>query len=142
MERPHRSLVLCVDDDAPTLEALRELLASWKFDVLVASTPEQAVALAAANPIDIVLADFHLQDRPAGLELLERLVRHAPAGQSRAGALLTAGATEALLSRAGELGLPVLRKPVRPAALRALITALADRAASGQLSSSGAGGAN
>jgi Na+/proline symporter/signal transduction histidine kinase/ActR/RegA family two-component response regulator len=143
MERPQRSLVLCVDDDAPTLEALRELLASWKFDVLVASTPEQAVALAAANPVDIVLADFHLQDRPAGLELLERLVRHAPAGQSRAGALLTAGATEALLSRAAELGFPVLRKPVRPAALRALITALADRAAaSGQLSSSGAGGAN
>jgi DNA-binding response OmpR family regulator len=122
---------------------LRELLASWQFDVLVASTPERAVALAAANPIDIVLADFHLQDRPAGLELLERLVRQGPAGRSRAGALLTAGATEALLSRAGELGFPVLRKPVRPAALRALITALADRAAaSGQLSSSGAGGAN
>jgi CheY-like chemotaxis protein len=143
VERAHRNLVLCVDDDAPTLEALRELLASWQFDVLVASTPEQAVALAAANPIDIVLADFHLQDRPAGLELLERLVRQGPAGQSRAGALLTAGATEALLSRAGELGFPVLRKPVRPAALRALITALADRAAAlGQVSSSGAGGAN
>jgi signal transduction histidine kinase/CheY-like chemotaxis protein len=143
VERPQRSRVLCVDDDAPTLEALRELLASWKFDVLVASTPEQAVAIASAQPIDIVLADFHLQDRPAGLDLLERLVRGAPAGQSRAGALLTAGATEALLSQADELGFPVLRKPVKPAALRALITALADRAALlGQLSSSGAGGAN
>jgi Na+/proline symporter/signal transduction histidine kinase/CheY-like chemotaxis protein len=134
--------VLCVDDDAATLAGLRELLTDWNFSVIVASTPEQALALAASHPIDIVLADFHLQNQPAGLDLLARLVREAPA-QARAGALLTADATEALILQAGELGFPVLRKPVRPAALRALIAALVDRVArSGQASSSGAGGAN
>jgi Na+/proline symporter/signal transduction histidine kinase len=142
-ESPRRTRVLCVDDDAANLEGLRELLGSWTFDVLVAATPEEAIALAAAHPVDIVLADFHLQDRPAGLELLERLVSHAPASQLRAGALLTADATETLLAQAGELGFPVLRKPVRPAALRALVAALVDRVARlGQLSSSTAGGAN
>ena len=140
---PQSTRVLCVDDDAATLEGLRELLTSWKFNVLVAGTPEQALALADEHPIDIVLADFHLQERPAGLELLDRLVRQAPAGQVRAGALLTADATEALMIEAGEIGIPVLRKPVRPAALRALVSALVDRVArSGQPSSSGAGGAN
>jgi Na+/proline symporter/signal transduction histidine kinase len=135
--------VLCVDDDAATLQGLRELLTSWKFDVIVAGTPELAITLADLHPIDIVLADFHLQDRPAGLELLDRLVRQAPRGQVRAGALLTADATEVLVGQAGEIGIPVLRKPVRPAALRALISALVDRVArSGQPSSSGAGGAN
>ncbi|MEO8019057.1 MAG: PAS domain-containing hybrid sensor histidine kinase/response regulator [Pseudomonadota bacterium] len=138
-----RTRVLCVDDDAATLAGLNGLLTDWNFSVLVAATPEEALAIAASQPIDVVLADFHLQNRPAGLELLARLVREAPRTQSRAGALLTADATEKLVAQAGELGFPVLRKPVRPAALRALMAALVDRVArSGQPSSSGAGGAN
>ena len=101
------------------------------------------MAIADTQPIDIVLADFHLQDRPAGLDLLQRLVLRGPAGTARAGALLTADATEIMLLQAAELGIPVLRKPVRPAALRALISALVDRVArAAQPSSSGAGGAN
>ena len=135
--------MLCVDDDAANLAGLRELLTSWKFEVVVASSPEEALGIADSQPIDIVLADYHLQDRPAGLDLLRRLVLDAPAGPARAGALLTADATELLLLQAGELGIPVLRKPVRPAALRALVSALVDRAArNAQASSSGAGGAN
>ncbi len=142
-EKPQRTRVLCVDDDAATLAGLRELLTSWKFQVVVASSPEEALAIADSQPIDIVLADFHLQDRPAGLELLQRLVLQAEAGSPRAGALLTADATELLLMQAAELGIPVLRKPVRPAALRALISALVDRVArAAQPSSSGAGGVN
>jgi DNA-binding response OmpR family regulator len=110
---------------------------------VAASSPEEAQAIADTQPIDIVLADFHLQERPAGLDLLQRLVLHARAGTARAGALLTADATELLLLQAAELGIPVLRKPVRPAALRALISALVDRVArAAQPSSSGAGGAN
>ena len=142
-ELPQRTRVLCVDDDAATLAGLRELLTSWKFNVVVAATPEEAIAIAEAQPIDIVLADFHLQERPAGLDLLERLVVKARVFPARAGALLTADATELLLLQASELGIPVLRKPVRPAALRALISALVDRVArAAQPSSSGAGGAN
>jgi CheY-like chemotaxis protein len=142
-EKQQRTRVLCVDDDAATLAGLRELLTSWKFQVVVAATPEEAVTIADTQPIDIVLADFHLQERPAGLELLERLVLKARDVPGRAGALLTADATEMLLLQAAELGIPVLRKPVRPAALRALISALVDRVARApQPSSSGAGGAN
>jgi DNA-binding response OmpR family regulator len=142
-EKQQNPRVLCVDDDAATLAGLRELLTSWKFHVLAASSPEEAQAIADTQPVDIVLADFHLQERPAGLDLLQRLVLHAHAGTARTGALLTADATELLLLQAAELGIPVLRKPVRPAALRALISALVDRAArANQTSSSGAGGAN
>jgi hypothetical protein len=74
--------------------------------------------------------------------LLERLVHHAPGGQKRAGALLTADATEKMVAEADKLGFPVLRKPVRPAALRALISALVDRVARANHTSSSTGGAN
>jgi Na+/proline symporter/signal transduction histidine kinase/ActR/RegA family two-component response regulator len=134
--------ILCVDDDAATLDGLRELLARWGFRVLAVASPEAALALSADQQIDIVLADYHLQNRPAGLELLERLVRGAPAGQRRAGALLTADATEKLVLQADKLGFPVLRKPVRPAALRALIAALVDRLERTNQASSSTGGAN
>ena len=134
--------ILCVDDDAATLDGLRELLARWGFRVLAVASPEAALALGADQQIDIVLADYHLQNRPAGLELLEQLVRGAPAGQRRGGALLTADATEKLVLQADKLGFPVLRKPVRPAALRALIAALVDRLERGNHASSSTGGAN
>jgi len=134
--------ILCVDDDAATLDGLRELLARWGFRVLAVASPEAALALGADQAIDVVLADYHLQNRPAGLELLERLVHQAPGGQRRAGALLTADATEKLVLEADKLGFPVLRKPVRPAALRALIAALVNRRARSNQGSSSAGGAN
>jgi CheY-like chemotaxis protein len=142
-DSPLTARILCVDDDAATLDGLRELLARWGFRVLAVASPEAAQALGADQAIDIVLADYHLQNRPAGLELLRELVHHAPAGQRRAGALLTADATEKVVLEADKLGFPVLRKPMRPAALRALVTALVERLArAAQASSSGAGGAN
>jgi signal transduction histidine kinase/ActR/RegA family two-component response regulator len=134
--------ILCIDDDAATLDGLRELLARWGFRVLAVASPEAALALGADQQIDIVLADYHLQTRAAGLELLERLVRGAPDGQRRGGALLTADATEKLVLQADKLGFPVLRKPVRPAALRALIAALVDRIDRANQASSSTGGAN
>ena len=81
---------------------LRELLARWKFHVLAVDVAEEAQALADTQPIDIVLADFHLQERPAGLDLLQRLVHAALArAAARAGALLTADATEMLALAGG-----------------------------------------
>jgi CheY-like chemotaxis protein len=132
--------IICIDDVAATLDGLRYLLSRWGFRVLAVDSPEAAQAI--DTDYDIVLADYHLQSRPAGLELLERLVRHPPGGRRRAGALLTADATEKLVQEADRLGFPVLRKPVRPAALRALIAALVDRVANANQDSSSAGGAN
>ncbi|MES1263993.1 MAG: PAS-domain containing protein, partial [Peristeroidobacter soli] len=44
--------ILCVDDDAATLEGLRELLARWGFRVLAVGSPEAAIALHADHAID------------------------------------------------------------------------------------------
>ncbi len=120
--------ILCVEDDAATLEALRELLNTWGYTVFTASSPEDVEELIRQQRVDVLLADFHLQSRPAGLDLLERLLKSRQPNAPRAGALLTAGATEAVVERAEALGIPVLRKPVKPAALRALVSALVARA--------------
>jgi Na+/proline symporter/signal transduction histidine kinase/CheY-like chemotaxis protein len=120
--------VLCVDDDPNILEGMRELLSRWNIQAHCASTPEEAEAAARAIDADVVLVDFHLQGGALGLELLDRICAGPLDGRMRAGALVTANASDTLTRDARARGFEVLRKPVRPAALRALIAALASRA--------------
>lgn len=115
--------VLCVEDDPNILDAMRELLTRWHIEVFCVSTVTQARELLRDRTIDLVLADYHLGGEPLGLAALDELVPRDPS-RLRAGALVTADGTAALAQRANALGFQVLRKPLRPAALRALIVAL------------------
>ena len=118
--------VLCVEDDPDILDAMRELLTRWEMEVFCTATAVAARSLLSAQRVDLVLADYHLGGEPLGLDLLDELVLR-DSSHSRAGALITADGTAALAQRAQRLGFQVLRKPLRPAALRALIVALARR---------------
>ncbi|WP_129781360.1 PAS domain-containing hybrid sensor histidine kinase/response regulator [Peristeroidobacter soli] len=115
--------VLCVEDDPNILDAMRELLTRWGIEVLCVATAEQAREILKTQPMDLVLADYHLGGEPMGLDVLDELVPRE-AARMRTGALVTADGTAALAQRASALGFQVLRKPLRPAALRALIVAL------------------
>jgi len=89
--------------------------------VLKARNSLEATQLCAQSEVDAVLADYHLGDGVDGIELLHRLcqiqIPPLPA------ALISAnhGAELALLARTA--GYPLLHKPLRPAALRALLSA-------------------
>ena len=115
--------VLCVEDDPNILDAMRELLTRWGIDVFCVGTAVQAREIMRTRAIDLVLADYHLGGEPMGLDVLEELVPRESA-RMRAGALITADGTATLAQSAVALGFQVLRKPLRPAALRALIVAL------------------
>jgi CheY-like chemotaxis protein len=119
--------VLCVEDDPNILDAMRELLTRWGIEIFCTTSASQARELMKAQPIDLVLADYHLGGEPLGLAILDELVPRE-SGRLRPGALVTADGTAVLAQRAHSLGFQVLRKPLRPAALRALIVALARRA--------------
>ncbi|MET0532737.1 MAG: PAS domain-containing hybrid sensor histidine kinase/response regulator [Steroidobacter sp.] len=119
--------VLCVEDDPNILDAMRELLTRWGIEIFCTASASQARELLKRQPIDLVLADYHLGGEPLGLALLDDIVPQE-SGRRRPGALVTADGTAALAQRAHALGFQVLRKPLRPAALRALIVALARRA--------------
>jgi signal transduction histidine kinase/CheY-like chemotaxis protein len=116
--------VLCVEDDVNILDALRELLTRWEMKVTCVDTLAKARAAIREQRVDVVLADYHLHGEPLGLEVLLELTSHADDGQPIRGALITADAKPELAQTARGHGFPVLRKPVRPAALRALIAGL------------------
>lgn len=118
--------VLCLDNDPTILDGMRLLLARWGIVVLTATGIDAAREVLAHTRCDALLADYHLQDRLEGLDALDAL-RAGAAGPVPAGALITADASDEVAADARRRGYPLLRKPVKPAALRALLAAIAAR---------------
>jgi two-component system KDP operon response regulator KdpE len=67
--QPH---ILVIDDEAQILRALRTILTAKEFKVSVASRGEEGLALAAAQPPDLVILDLSLPDMN-GVEVCSRL---------------------------------------------------------------------
>lgn len=70
--------VLVVDDDAATVDALREVFAEGPMEIEVASSAEQAIERFRDRTYSVVLADLQ-QPGESGVELVRRLAREAPA---------------------------------------------------------------
>jgi CheY-like chemotaxis protein len=115
--------VLCIDNEPTVLLGMQTLISGWGCAVRTAETREQAVDLCKApewTP-DIVLADYHL-DKGVGLEAIaavrERLGRPVPA------VIISADNTPEMQREVRAHGHAFLRKPVKAAALRALMSQL------------------
>lgn len=118
--------VLCVDNERPILDAMMGLLSGWGCDVRVARSlrdiarDEQLVGWLP----DVVLMDYHL-DQTSGLDAIEWLRQNV--GGHLPAILVTADRSPTVRALAEERGIPVLTKPVKPAALRATISGVAGK---------------
>jgi PAS domain S-box-containing protein len=113
--------VLCVDNDGAILDGMEALLGQWGVHVLKANSSAEAAILCDRSDVDTVLADYHLGDGVDGIELLHRLCKSRRTTLSAA--LISADHDADLLLAARNAGFPLLHKPLRPAALRALLCA-------------------
>jgi Na+/proline symporter/CheY-like chemotaxis protein/signal transduction histidine kinase len=111
--------VLCIDNEASVREAMATLLRGWGCRVATAASLDEALAAMAGGLPDLVLADLHLDDGPDGLEVIASLrrlwQRAVPA------ALITADRDPTLRAQARARQVELLHKPLKPAALRALL---------------------
>lgn len=111
--------VLCIDNEPRILEGMDMLLSGWGCTVTTAAGLDDALALAGRGVPDVVLADYHL-DSGDGLEAVRQL--RAVWKAAVPGVLITADRSPAVREAAQALDLHILAKPVKPAALRALLT--------------------
>jgi Na+/proline symporter/signal transduction histidine kinase/CheY-like chemotaxis protein len=116
----HGLCVLCIDNDADVLNALRVLLEGWGCTVLAAQGGPEALGRLreSGSEPDIILADYHL-DGGTGIDAVAGLRAR---GKARAPVIVITADHSAEVQRAVRArGYALLRKPLRAAALRALM---------------------
>jgi Na+/proline symporter/signal transduction histidine kinase/CheY-like chemotaxis protein len=113
--------VLVIDNEPAILEGMRLLLSGWACEVWTASDLETANQAIRDHrpPPDVIVADYHL-DEGDGLDLIKALRWKTQVDTPAV--LVTADRTPAVREAAASMHIHVLNKPLKPAALRALLT--------------------
>jgi signal transduction histidine kinase len=114
--------VLVVENDASTADALARLLQNW--DARVSTFRDlagvRAAVEAGAPPPDILVLDYHLDDGACGLDVAAYF--RGRGGQPLPVIVTTADHTGAVEEQVAAAGAELVRKPIKPAQLRSLLT--------------------
>jgi len=117
-------IALCLDNEEKILDGMEALLVGWGVEVVKARDQKEASALLSqlvkdrGRGPDILLVDYHLDDGngiDAVVQLRWRFGSDLPA------ALITADRGPQVREEAAEKTISILNKPVKPAALRAIL---------------------
>lgn len=112
--------VLCIDNEPEILDGMNALLTNWGCEVVTAANAEDAKAAIASNGFvpALVLADYHLENENglAAVSAIRNALNYdVPA------VIITADRSPEVQQKVRDMGLQILRKPLRPAALRAIM---------------------
>ncbi|RON49654.1 hybrid sensor histidine kinase/response regulator [Pseudomonas frederiksbergensis] len=118
---PTGAQVLCVDNEDSILIGMNSLLTRWGCQVLTARNREECAALLAdgMRP-QLALVDYHLDEGETGTDLMAWL--RTRLGEPVPGVVISADGRPETVARVHAAGLDYLAKPVKPAALRALLS--------------------
>jgi CheY-like chemotaxis protein len=110
--------VLVVDNEESILAGMTALLSGWGCQVLTAASAAEAIAAfeSTDGKVDLILADYHLH-RDDGVALVDRL--RTRARRQIPAILITAEPSKQVQDLAIAHNIQYMRKPLRPAALRA-----------------------
>lgn len=119
-------ITLCIDNEPAVLEGMETLLVGWGCKVLTASSVCGALEVTRSSALlpDIILADYHL-DNETGLDAITS-VREALNADIPA-VIITADHSPEVERELRARGFGLLRKPLKAAALRAVMNRLALR---------------
>lgn len=111
--------VLCVDDEPDIIKGMASLLTLWGCRVGTAQSHHEAIQSLEVMTPDLLMVDYQMGDQVSGIELIERIRERS--GYQTGAVLVTANQQDALRQQCRELNISYLRKPVKPAAMRAIL---------------------
>jgi CheY-like chemotaxis protein len=113
--------VLCIDNEDSILIGMNSLLTRWGCQVWTARNREECAALLndGVRP-QLALVDYHLDHGETGTELMAWL--RTQLGEPVPGVVISADGRPETVAQVHAAGLDYLAKPVKPAALRALLS--------------------
>lgn len=111
--------ILCLDNDDAILTGMVTLLSKWGYQVFKAREPEEAEKIIQQEKIQVWLIDQHLNQNKLGLDFIKKNRRSdVPV------ALITADSAPELPKKLKELNIMLLKKPLKPASMRAWLSSL------------------
>ena len=115
-------LVVVIDDDPLVLDSTGGLLRSWGCHVLTAGSARVALAdLAKCNQSpDLIICDYQPCDRQTGIEAIEELRKYL--NRPIPAFLISGDTAPERMHQVRTSGYHLLHKPVRPRALRAMLS--------------------
>lgn len=119
-------LILVVDDEGAIQVAMKSLLQSWGYSVIVAGSGAEMLARIATHPGKprLIICDYRLRDNETGSAVIERL--RSEYNDDIPGMLITGDTAPDRLKEAQASGYLLLHKPVPNSKLRAAITQLTE----------------
>lgn len=116
--------IFCMENEPAVLAGIEALLSSWGCHTVAVRDRESAMSrLRKGEAIpDLLLVDYHLDHGESGLDLAEEM--QDLWGSRVPSIVITADHTPDAQTAATARGCRILRKPVRPAALRAVINSM------------------
>jgi CheY-like chemotaxis protein/anti-sigma regulatory factor (Ser/Thr protein kinase) len=118
-----QACVLFVDDDALVRDAMGRMLADWDFNATLCRTGSEAIALLRKSDRSTrwhVVLDFRLAGDEDGIGVADRI--RAEFGERVRITLMSGEASEEVQREAKRRDIVLLRKPVKPIRLRAILT--------------------
>jgi signal transduction histidine kinase len=115
------SQVLCIDNEDSILTGMHSLLSRWGCQVWTARNRLECEHLLSEDVRPhLALVDYHLDEGETGTELMAWL--RTRLGEPVPGVVISADGRPELIAAVHAAGLDYLAKPVKPAALRALLS--------------------
>lgn len=113
--------LLCIDNEPAVLDGMSSLLSGWGCKVRTAESRQKALRLIDSDRAipDAILADYHL-DSGTGVDVV--LALRAGLGADVPAVIITADNTVEVQREVRRLGLGLLRKPLKAASLRAVLS--------------------
>jgi two-component system, sensor histidine kinase len=107
--RARKYRILVVDDESSVLTTYRMILEQKGYDVIAASSSEEARRALDGSKLDLLLCDLSLEEKDSGFEVISFARDRQPALPSL---LLTGYASKEVSDRAERDGISVLFKPI------------------------------
>ena len=116
--------ILLIENDLASAEGLANLLEKWGCDVAIAKSAADARdSISALDEVpDVIIADLHLDNGETGIEAVEE-IRNA-IKTSVPAIIVTADYSPKAASDAASFGHELLKKPIKPAEMRSLLSFL------------------
>ncbi|BES73279.1 PAS domain-containing protein [Marinobacter nanhaiticus D15-8W] len=115
------SRIWVIDNDRTICDGMRTLLEGWGCEVVTAVSLddlEHQVDLA-ATPVDVILADYHLDNDENGVDAVAGI--HIQRDDTVPVVMITANYTNELKQHIRDLGYQLINKPVKPLKLRSVL---------------------